>query len=410
MKDSQQLQSRLDTIEEAIEEIRKGNMVIVVDDEDRENEGDFIIAAEKVTPEKINFMMRYGRGVLCAPITEDRCRELELPMQVEVNTSSHETPFTVTVDRIGNGCTTGVSMYDRAETIRALADPETKVTDLGRPGHICPLRARDKGVLRRAGHTEASVDLCKLAGLQPAAALIEVINEDGTMARLPQLLEIAKEFKLKIVSIEDLIKYRLRDESIVERGVEGHLPTEYGDFRIIPFRQKSNGLEHVALIKGEWAEDESILVRVHSSCVTGDIFGSCRCDCGAQLHEAMRRIEAAGKGVIVYMNQEGRGIGLMNKIHAYKLQEEGMDTVEANVRLGFKPDERDYGVGASILRELGVQKMRLMTNNPVKRQGLEGYGLEVTENVAIEIKPTAENLRYLQTKRDRMGHSILKDQ
>ncbi len=410
MKDSQQLQSRLDTIEEAIEEIRKGNMVIVVDDEDRENEGDFIIAAEKVTPEKINFMMRYGRGVLCAPITEERCRELELPMQVEVNTSSHETPFTVTVDRIGNGCTTGVSMYDRSETIRALADPATKITDLGRPGHICPLRARDKGVLRRAGHTEASVDLCKLAGLQPAAALIEVINEDGTMARLPQLLEIAKEFGLKIVSIEDLIKYRLRDESIVERGVEGHLPTEYGDFRIIPFRQKSNGLEHVALIKGEWEADEAILVRVHSSCVTGDIFGSCRCDCGAQLHEAMRRIEAAGKGVIVYMNQEGRGIGLMNKIHAYKLQEEGMDTVEANVRLGFKPDERDYGVGASILRELGVQKMRLMTNNPVKRQGLEGYGLEVTENVAIEIKPTAENLRYLQTKRDRMGHSILKDQ
>ncbi len=385
-------------------------MVIVVDDEDRENEGDFIIAAEKVTPEKINFMMRYGRGVLCAPITEERCRELDLPMQVEVNTSSHETPFTVTVDRIGNGCTTGVSMHDRAETIRSLADPATKVTDLGRPGHVCPLRARDKGVLRRAGHTEASVDLCRLAGLQPAAALIEVINEDGTMARLPQLLEIAKEFGLKIVSIEDLIKYRLRDESIVERGVESHLPTEYGDFRIIPFRQKSNGLEHVALIKGTWAADEAILVRVHSSCATGDIFGSCRCDCGAQLHEAMRQVEAEGKGVIVYMNQEGRGIGLMNKIHAYKLQDEGMDTVEANVHLGFKPDERDYGVGASILRELGVQKMRLMTNNPVKRQGLEGYGLVVTENVPIEIKPTPENLRYLQTKRDRMGHSILKDQ
>ncbi|MBB1572606.1 MAG: bifunctional 3,4-dihydroxy-2-butanone-4-phosphate synthase/GTP cyclohydrolase II [Bacteroidia bacterium] len=404
---SSKLRGSLNTIEEAVESIRRGEFVIVVDDEDRENEGDFIIAAEKVTPEKVNFMMRYGRGVLCAPITEARCKELDLPMQVSVNTSTHETPFTVTVDRIGNGCTTGVSMYDRAQTILSLADPKTRPSDLGRPGHVCPLRARERGVLRRAGHTEAAVDLAKLAGLYPAAALIEVINEDGTMARLPQLLEVAKEHNLKIISIEDLIKYRLQEESIVERGVGSVLPTEYGDFRIIPFRQKSNGLEHAALVKGEWADDEAILVRVHSSCLTGDVFGSYRCDCGAQLHEAMRRVQEAGKGVVVYLNQEGRGIGLMNKIHAYHLQDQGKDTVDANVCLGFAPDERDYGVGASILREVGVRNMRLMTNNPVKRRALEGYGLKIQEVIPIEIKPNAYNLRYLQTKRDRMGHTIL---
>lgn len=405
---NEKLHGSLHTVEEAIESIRNGEFVIVVDDESRENEGDFIIAAEKITPEKVNFMMTYGRGVLCAPITEQRCVELDLPMQVSVNTSVHETPFTVTVDRIGNGCTTGVSMYDRAQTILALADPNTKVTDLGRPGHVCPLRARDKGVLRRAGHTEAAVDLAKLAGLYPAAALIEVINEDGTMARLPELLEVAKEHNLKIISIEDLIKYRLARESIVEKGVESSLPTRYGDFRIIPFRQKSNGLEHAALLKGSWKPGEPILVRMHSSCATGDIFGSYRCDCGAQLHEAMRRINEEGKGVIVYLNQEGRGIGLFHKIHAYKLQDEGLDTVEANEELGFVADERDYGVGASILYELGVQNMRLMTNNPVKRQGLEGYGLKIDEIVPIEITPNEYNMRYLETKRDKMGHKILK--
>jgi len=398
----------LNTIEEAIESIRNGEFVIVVDDEDRENEGDFIIAAEKITPEKVNFMMRYGRGVLCAPITEERCQELELEMQVPVNTSVHETPFTVTVDRVGNGCTTGGSMYDRAQTILALADPATKPTDLARPGHVCPLRARNRGVLRRAGHTEAAVDLARLAGLQPAGALIEVINEDGTMARLPQLLEVAKTYGIKIISIADLIEYRLRDESIVERGVESHLPTEYGDFRIIPFRQKSNGTEHLVLTLGEWEPDEPILVRVHSSCLTGDVLGSYRCDCGAQLHEAMRRVQEAGKGVIVYLNQEGRGIGLCNKIHAYHLQDKGMDTVEANVKLGFAPDERDYGVGASILREVNVRRMRLMTNNPAKRQGLEGYGLVIDEVLPIEIEPNEHNRRYLQTKRDRMGHQILR--
>ncbi len=409
MNDTEKLKGSLNTIEEAIESIRAGEFVIVVDDESRENEGDFIIAAEKVTPEKINFMMRYGRGVLCAPITESRCKELELDMQVSVNTSMHETPFTVTVDRIGNGCTTGVSMYDRAQTILALADPNTKVTDLARPGHVCPLRARDRGVLRRAGHTEAAVDLARLAGLYPAGALIEVINEDGTMARLPQLLEVAKQNNFKIISIEDLIKYRLQNESIVERGEEALLPTEWGDFHIIPFKQKSNGLEHAALIKGAWTPDEDILVRVHSSCATGDIFGSHRCDCGEQLHEAMRRVQEAGKGVIVYLNQEGRGIGLCNKIKAYKLQDQGMDTVEANLHLGFAVDERDYGVGASILHELGVRHMRLMTNNPLKLQGLAGYGLEVSEIIPIEIQPTPENERYLKTKRDKMGHMILKD-
>ena len=385
---------RLNTIEEAIADFKEGNFVIVVDDEDRENEGDFIIAAEKITPEKVNFMLTHGRGVLCAPITEERCAELELDMQVSSNTSIYETPFTVTVDLL-EGCTTGVSMHDRAMTIRALADPKTKPSDLGRPGHVNPLRARSRGVLRRAGHTEASVDLAKLAGLYPAAALIEIINEDGTMARLPQLVEVARRFGLKIISIKDLIAYRLQMESIVDRGVEVDMPTQFGHFRLIPFRQKSNGMEHIALIKGTWDKDEPILVRVHSSCMTGDIFGSCRCECGEQLHKAMQMIEAAGKGVIVYMNQEGRGIGLMNKIAAYKLQEEGYDTVDANLHLGFDADERDYGVGAQILREIGVKKMKLMTNNPVKRIGLEAYGLEITENVGIEVKPNPYNVRYL---------------
>ena len=396
---------RLNTIEEAIADFKEGNFVIVVDDEDRENEGDFIIAVEKITPEKVNFMLTHGRGVLCAPITEERCAELELDMQVSSNTSIYETPFTVTVDLL-EGCTTGVSMHDRAMTIRALADPKTKPSDLGRPGHVNPLRARSRGVLRRAGHTEASVDLAKLAGLYPAAALIEIINEDGTMARLPQLVEVARRFGLKIISIKDLIAYRLQMESIVDRGVEVDMPTQFGHFRLIPFRQKSNGMEHIALIKGTWDKDEPILVRVHSSCMTGDIFGSCRCECGEQLHKAMQMIEAAGKGVIVYMNQEGRGIGLMNKIAAYKLQEEGYDTVDANLHLGFDADERDYGVGAQILREIGVKKMKLMTNNPVKRIGLEAYGLEITENVGIEVKPNPYNVRYLKTKKERMGHTL----
>ena len=396
----------LNTVEEAIEDFRKGEFVIVVDDEDRENEGDFIIAAEKVTPEKVNFMLKYGRGVLCAPITEERCKELELEMQVTENTSIHGTPFTVTIDRLGDDCTTGVSMHDRASTIRSLANPTLRPTDFGRPGHINPLRARSRGVLARTGHTEAAVDLARLAGLYPAAALIEIINEDGTMARLPQLRVIADRFGLKIIAIKDLIAYRLKNESLIEKGEEVDMPTQYGHFRLIPFRQKSNGLEHIALIKGEWKEDEPVLVRVHSSCMTGDIFGSMRCECGEQLHEAMRKIEAEGKGAIVYMNQEGRGIGLMNKIKAYKLQEEGLDTVDANLHLGFKADERDYGVGASILREIGIRKMRLMTNNPIKRIGLEGYGLEIVENVPIEIKPNPYNEFYMHTKKERMGHQL----
>ena len=397
---------KLNTIEEALEDFRKGEFVIVVDDEDRENEGDFTIAAEKVTPEKINFMMRYGRGVLCAPITEDRARELELEMQVPHNTSVHETPFTVTVDRLGNGCTTGVSMYDRCQTILALADPKTTPGDLGRPGHICPLRARNKGVLRRAGHTEAAVDLARLSGLQPAAALIEIINEDGTMARLPQLWEVAQRFGLKIITIKDLIAYRLRSESIVERGEEVMMPTQWGQFRLIPFKQKSNGLEHIVLFKGDISDGEPVLVRVHSSCATGDIFGSMRCECGEQLHRAMELIEQEGRGVIVYLNQEGRGIGLMEKIKAYKLQEEGLDTVEANLHLGHRADERDYGVGAQILQQLGVQQMRLMSNNPIKRVGLEGYGLEVVETIPLEIQPNEYNAFYMQTKKERMGHIL----
>ena len=396
---------KLNTIEEALDDFREGKFVIVVDDEDRENEGDFIIAAEKITPEAVNFMLKNGRGVLCAPITLSRCKELELPPQVNSNTSLLGTPFTVTIDKV-DGCTTGVSTEDRAATIKALADPASKPETFARPGHINPLYAQDNGVLRRAGHTEASIDLARLAGLYPAAALIEIMNEDGTMARLPQLVEIAKKHSLKIISIKDLIEYRLKKESIVEVGEEVDMPTEHGHFRLIPFRQKSNGLEHIALIKGEWTEDEPVLVRVHSSCMTGDIFGSQRCDCGSQLHEAMKLIEKTGKGVIVYLNQEGRGIGLMNKMRAYKLQEEGMDTVDANLCLGFKADERDYGVGASILRHIGVHKMRLITNNPVKRIGLESYGLTITENVSIEIEPNDYNSRYLHTKAERMGHTL----
>lgn len=396
---------KLNTIEEALADFKEGKFLIVVDDEDRENEGDFITAAEMITPEKINFMLTNGRGVLCAPITISRSQELELPHQVSDNTSILGTPFTVTVDKL-EGCTTGVSAHDRAETIKALADPNSKPTDFGRPGHINPLYAQDKGVLRRAGHTEAAVDLARLAGLQPAAALIEILNEDGTMARMPQLQEVAHKFGIKIIAIRDLIAYRLKQESMVEQGPEVDMPTEYGHFRDITFRQKSNGLEHVALIKGTWTPDEPILVRVHSSCATGDIFGSQRCDCGAQLHESMRMIEKEGKGVVLYMNQEGRGIGLFNKMKAYKLQEEGMDTVDANTHLGFLPDEREYGVGAQILHDLGVRKMRLLTNNPVKRVGLEAYGLEIVENVPIEVGVNPYNEKYMRTKKERMGHNL----
>lgn len=399
-------QRLLNTVEEAVEDFRQGKVVIVVDDEDRENEGDFIVAAELITPEVVNFMLHEGRGVLCAPLSEKRCDELGLQMMEQNNTSLLGTPFTVSCDLLGHGCTTGVSASDRAATLRALADPATLPTDLGRPGHINPLRARDRGVLRRPGHTEAAIDLARMAGLQPAGVLIEVMNEDGTMARLPQLVEIAKKFDLKIISIADMIAYRLKEESLIERGVTVPLPTAWGDFMITPFRQKSNGVEHVALTKGEWSEDEPVLIRVHSSCATGDIFGSYRCDCGEQLHEAMQMIEKEGKGAIVYLNQEGRGIGLCNKIHAYQLQDEGLDTVDANLKLGFKADERDYGVGASIIRELGIRKMRLMTNNPSKRAGLEGYGLTIDENVPIVIKPNLYNMRYLSTKQERMNHTL----
>ncbi len=397
---------KLNTIDEAIEEIRKGNLIVVVDDEDRENEGDFIAAAELMTPEKANFMAKYGRGLMCAPMSEEFADRLELPYMVDSNTSMHSTPFTVSVDLLTHGCTTGISAYDRATTLKYLADPTVKPEEFGRPGHIFPLRARSRGVLRRAGHTEAAVDLCKLAGLQPVGTLIEILNEDGTMARLPELVEIAKEHDLKIVSVADLIKYRIKNESLVEQGEEVNMPTKFGQFRLIPFRQISNGLEHVALIKGEWTEDEPILVRVHSSCMTGDIFGSMRCECGEQLQKALETIEKEGKGVLVYMNQEGRGIGLMNKIKAYKLQEEGYDTVDANVHLGFDPDERDYGVGANILKNLGVKKMKLMTNNPIKRVGLEAYGLEIVENVPIEVQPNKFNEFYMKTKRERMGHIL----
>ena len=411
----------MNTITEALDDFRQGKFVIVVDDEDRENEGDFIIAAEKITPEKVNFMLKHGRGVLCAPITEQRCAELDLMHQVANNTSMLGTPFTITVDKL-EGCTTGVSAADRAATIRALADPSSKPETFGRPGHINPLYARAGGVLQRAGHTEAAIDLARLAGLQPAAALIEIMNADGTMARMPQLQEVAHENDLKIISIKDLIAYRLQHEqpteqtslnaqlsslnAIVERGETVFLPTEYGEFRLTPFRDLSNGLEHVALVKGEWQENEPVLCRVHSSCLTGDVFGSLRCECGAQLHRAMQMIEQEGRGIIVYMNQEGRGIGLMNKIRAYKLQEQGDDTVEANVHLGFRPDERDYGVGAQILREMGAKHLRLLTNNPVKRVGLESYGIEIVENIPIEIAPNKYNERYMRTKKEKMHHNL----
>jgi 3,4-dihydroxy 2-butanone 4-phosphate synthase/GTP cyclohydrolase II len=397
---------KLNTIDEAVEDIRNGKLIIVVDDEDRENEGDFIAAAEKITPEMVNFMATEGRGLICVPLTDERCDELELDMMVARNTSLHDTPFTVSVDAVGENITTGISAHDRAITIQKLANPATQPHELGRPGHIFPLRARSRGVLRRAGHTEATVDLTRLAGLYPAGVLVEIMNPDGSMARLPQLFEIARKFDLKLISIADLISYKLKIESLIERGVEVHLPTEYGDFRLIPFLQKSNGVEHIALLKGTWEPDETVLVRMHSSCATGDIFGSLRCECGAQLHKAMTIIEKEGKGVIIYIQQEGRGIGLMNKIKAYKLQEQGLDTVDANIHLGFDPDERDYGVGAQILCSLGIQKMRLLTNNPVKRVGLEGYGLKVVETMPIIIKPNKHNEHYVKTKRDRMGHAL----
>ena len=396
---------KLDSIEEAIEDFREGKFVIVVDDEDRENEGDLIIAAEKVTPEKINFMLKHARGLLCAPITMSRCEELDLPHQVSDNTSMLGTPFTVTIDKL-EGCSTGVSAADRAATILALADPNSKPETFGRPGHINPLYAQEKGVLKRAGHTEASIDMARLAGLYPAAALMEIMSDDGTMARLPELREMADKYDMKLISIADLIAYRLKQESIVEQGEEVDMPTEYGHFRLIPFRQKSNGLEHIAIIKGDVKGDEPVLVRVHSSCATGDIFGSMRCDCGEQLHEALRLIEKEGRGAVIYLNQEGRGIGLMEKMKAYKLQEKGMDTIEANICLGHQADERDYGVGAQILQHLGITKMRLLTNNPVKRVGLEAYGLSVAENVPIEVTPNKFNEFYLRTKKDRMGHTL----
>ena len=396
---------KLNTIEEALKDFKEGKFVIVVDDEDRENEGDLIMAAEKITPEAVNFMLKNARGVLCVPITMSRAEELNLPHQVSDNTSMLGTPFTVTVDKL-EGCTTGVSTHDRAETIKALADPASVPQTFGRPGHINPLYAQDNGVLRRSGHTEAAVDLCKLSGLYPAGALMEIMNEDGTMARMPQLVERAKEWGMKIITIKDLIAYRLKKETTIEVGVEVDLPTIYGHFRLIPFRQTSNGQEHMAIIKGNWDEGESVLVRVHSSCATGDILGSLRCDCGEQLHRSMEMIEKEGKGAVIYMQQEGRGIGLMNKMVAYKLQEQGYDTVDANVHLGFKPDERDYGCGAQMLRHLGIHKMRLMTNNPTKRVGLEAYGLEIVENVPIEIKPNEYDKKYLETKRDRMGHTL----
>ena len=396
---------KINTVEEALADFKEGKFVIVVDDEDRENEGDLIIAAEKITAEKVNFMLKHARGVLCAPITLSRCDELDLPRQVEENTSVLGTPFTVTIDKL-DGCSTGVSAHDRAETIRALADPASTPQTFGRPGHVNPLYAQDNGVLRRSGHTEATIDLCRLTGLYPAGALMEIMNDDGTMSRLPQLLEFAAKHDLKVISIKDMIAYRLQRESLISVGQTVDMPTEYGHFKLVPFRQTSSGLEHMALIKGEWKEDEPILVRVHSSCATGDIFGSKRCDCGQQLHKAMQMIEQEGKGVLIYMQQEGRGIGLMNKIEAYKLQEEGYDTVDANVHLGFKPDERDYGCGAQMLRHLGVHKMRLMTNNPTKRVGLEAYGLEIVENVPIEVTPNEYDYKYLKTKKDRMGHTL----
>lgn len=396
---------KLSSIEDAVKDFSEGKFVIVVDDEDRENEGDLICAAEKITPEMVNFMLKEARGVLCVPITISRCEELDLPRQVADNTSMLGTPFTVTVDKL-DGCTTGVSIHDRCATIRALADPNSTPQTFGRPGHVNPLYAQENGVLKRSGHTEAAIDLCKMAGLYPAGALMEIMNDDGTMARMPQLIEFAKEHQLKIITIKDMIAYRLKKDSLVEMGETVDMPTQYGHFKFIPFRQTSNGVEHFALVKGEWNEGEPVMVRVHSSCATGDILGSMRCDCGEQLHKSMQMIDKEGKGVVVYMQQEGRGIGLMNKIAAYKLQEEGLDTVEANVHLGFKPDERDYGCGAQILMKLGVRKMKLLTNNPVKRVGLEAYGLQIIENVSIEMTPNKYNIKYLRTKKNRMGHNL----
>ncbi len=398
---------KLDSIEEALEDFRNGKFVVVVDDEDRENEGDLIIAAEKITPEDVNFMLKNARGVLCVPITDARCRELELPRQVDDNTSVLGTPFTVTVDKL-EGCSTGVSIQDRAATIRALADPESVPSTFGRPGHINPLYAQDRGVLQRAGHTEAAVDLARLAGLYPAAALMEIMSDDGSMARLPELRRRADEWGMKLISIRDLIAYRLTNDSLVERGEEVDMPTAYGHFRLIPFRQKENGLEHIALIKGDVTGEDPVLVRVHSSCMTGDIFGSQRCECGEQLHLAMQLIEKEGRGAVIYLNQEGRGIGLMDKIRAYKLQENGLDTVDANLHLGHKADERDYGIGANILHSLGIRNMRLMTNNPVKRVGLEGYGVKISEIVPLEVEPNQYNARYMETKKTRMGHDLHK--
>ncbi|CAN5782846.1 bifunctional 3,4-dihydroxy-2-butanone-4-phosphate synthase/GTP cyclohydrolase II [soil metagenome] len=397
----------LDTIESAIEDIKQGKLVIVVDDEDRENEGDFVTSAENATPEVINFMSKYGRGLICAPITQQRADELQLELMVNNNTAIHETPFTVSVDLLGFGCATGISAQDRSKTVQALIDPTKKPSDFGRPGHIFPLRAKDGGVLRRTGHTEASVDLSRLAGMQPAGVLVEIMNEDGTMARLPELMEIAKKFDLKVVSIKDLIEYRLKTDSLIEEEVRVNMPTKFGNFKLVAFKEKTTGGEHLALIKGEWKEGEPVLTRVHSSCFTGDILGSFRCDCGEQLHKAMQMVEKEGRGAILYMNQEGRGIGLMNKLRAYKLQEEGLDTVEANLKLGFGMDDRDYGVGAQILRKLGITKLRLMSNNPKKRAGLRGYGLEIVEIVPMHIKPNIHNEKYLQTKRDKLGHEIL---
>lgn len=399
----------LNTIEEAIEDIKAGKVIIVVDDEDRENEGDFIAAASKATPEVINFMITHGRGLVCAPLTEQRCRDLDLSPMVGQNTAVYETNFTVSVDLQGYGCTTGISASDRSKTIQALINPNTSPEELGRPGHIFPLIAKDGGVLRRTGHTEAAVDIARLAGLEPAGVLVEILKEDGEMARLPDLIEVAKKFDLKIISIEDLIEYRLTKDSLINKEVSVKLPTEWGDFDLVAYKQKNTGEQHLALVKGSWEVDEPILVRVHSSCLTGDIFGSCRCDCGPQLHKAMEMIEQEGKGVVVYMNQEGRGIGLINKLHAYNLQENGLDTVDANIQLGFSPDLRDYGIGAQILRNLGVTKMKLLSNNPTKRAGLVGYGLEVVETVPIEIQSNVHNELYLRTKRDRMGHTIMKN-
>lgn len=399
----------LDKIKDAIQAVKDGKLIIVVDDEGRENEGDFICAAEKVTPEIVNFMATHGRGLICAPLVEERCEELELELMVGKNTVLHETPFTVSVDLIGHGCTTGISASDRSKTIRALVNSDTKPEELGKPGHIFPLKAKKGGVLRRAGHTEAAIDFARLAGMFPAGVLVEIMNEDGTMARLPDLRKVADKHNLLLVSIKDLIAYRMEKESLIERMIDVNMPTEYGDFQLVHYEQKNTGDNHLALVKGEWKKEEPVLVRVHSSCVTGDIFGSCRCDCGGQLHNAMKMVNEAGKGVVLYMNQEGRGIGLLNKLKSYKLQEEGYDTVEANLKLGFKMDERDYGVGAQILHDLGISKINLITNNPKKRVGLMGYGLEIVDNIPIEISPNDHNKKYLETKRDKMGHSILKN-